>query len=175
MLDAATTPHLRPVKAKTSRTRSHDGGGSKEDALHPSASTGRAPDGARQGGWDPSVSLESLRVLQQRFARERNWDQHHLPRSLALALVGEVGELCECFQWKRDCGSTPGLPSWSAEERVHVGEEMSDVLLYLIRLADRCEVDLSTAVLAKIEKNGKKYPASLVKGSSAKYTAYQKD
>eukprot|EP00960_Hanusia_phi_P047272 758320-Hanusia_phi.AAC.5 len=170
ILEASRTPSQQPKRGskKVRRSDSHKD-------MSPARSTERNCDGASEQKWDSSVSLELLRSLQQKFASERNWDQHHLPRSLALALVGEVGELCECFQWKKDCGATPGLPSWNQEERIHLGEEMSDVLLYLIRLADRCEVDLSKAVLAKIEKNGKKYPASLVKGSSAKYTAYQQE
>jgi len=88
-----------------------------------------------------------------------------------LALTGEVGELSEIFQWK---GEVPcGLPDFTAEEKVHVGEEMSDVLLYLIRMADRCGVDLPKACMSKITKNASKYPASQVYGSSKKYTAYE--
>lgn len=131
------------------------------------------PSSAASGAaWDGSVSLESLRVRQADFAKERTWDQHHTPRNLALAMVGEVGELCECFQWRPDASTTVGLPGWSEADREHLGEEMSDVLLYLVRLADKCDVNLAEAVSKKIEKNAAKYPAHLVKGSSAKYTAY---
>lgn len=84
--------------------------------------------------------------------------------------VGEVGELSEIFQW---CGEVrPGLPDFSPEKVQHVGEELSDCLLYLVRLADRCGIDLAAAALAKIRKNEAKYPADACKGSSAKYTAY---
>ncbi|KAH9156486.1 hypothetical protein AeRB84_001607 [Aphanomyces euteiches] len=62
---------------------------------------------------------------------------------------------------------------WSAEDKEHLGEELSDVLIYLIRLADRCNVDLPAAALRKIEKNAVKYPVDLAKGSSKKYTEYQ--
>jgi NTP pyrophosphatase (non-canonical NTP hydrolase) len=85
--------------------------------------------------WAPHVSLESLRSMQAAFARARDWEQHHIPRSIALALVGEAGELCECFQWKKDAQCENGLQGWSEEERTHLGEELSDVLLYLIRCA----------------------------------------
>jgi hypothetical protein len=61
---------------------------------------------------------------------------------------------------------------FTAREREHVGEEMSDILLYLIRLSDRCGIDLSAAVLDKMEKNAKKYPAHIVKGSCKKYDEY---
>eukprot|EP00737_Agarophyton_chilense_P002264 gb/GEZJ01002571.1/.p2 GENE.gb/GEZJ01002571.1/~~gb/GEZJ01002571.1/.p2 ORF type:complete len:130 (+),score=21.28 gb/GEZJ01002571.1/:1374-1763(+) len=116
---------------------------------------------------DRSVSLEVLREKMQSFADERDWNQFHSPRNVLLALVGEVGELSEIFQWKGEV--EPGVPSFSKEEREHLGEELSDVLLYLIRLAARCEIDLSTAVLAKLDKNATKYPAHLARSRSDKY------
>ena len=88
-----------------------------------------------------------------------------------LALVGEVGELSEIFQWKGEV--TPGLPEFSEHERTHVGEELSDCLLYLVRLADVCGVNLSRAVSDKIAKNAAKYPSDRCRGSADKYTAYQ--
>mmetsp|Transcript_16496 Transcript_16496/g.24843 ORF Transcript_16496/g.24843 Transcript_16496/m.24843 type:complete len:173 (+) Transcript_16496:85-603(+) len=104
------------------------------------------------------------------FAEERDWNQFHLPRNLLLALVGEVGELSEIFQWKGEV--KPGCPSFKEEERVHLGEELSDVLLYLIRLADRCNIDLASAVIRKMKMNAEKYPAKQARGRSDKYTAY---
>jgi len=75
--------------------------------------------------------------------------------------VGEVGELSEIFQWK---GEVPkGLPDWKEEEKVHLGEELSDVLLYLVRLSDICGVDLGKAALRKVQLNAVKYPAKLCK------------
>ncbi|XP_059446251.1 uncharacterized protein LOC132177807 [Corylus avellana] len=109
------------------------------------------------------VSLEELKRRMAEFAKERDWDQFHSPRNLLLAMVGEVGELSEIFQWK---GEVPrGLPDWKDEEKQHLGEELSDVLLYLVRLSDICGVDLGEAALRKIELNALKYP---VKGSSKK-------
>ncbi|KAH8045087.1 hypothetical protein JL722_14398 [Aureococcus anophagefferens] len=98
-------------------------------------------------------------------------DQFHTPRNILTAMVGEVGELAECFQWKGEVAR--GLPEFSAKEKVHVGEEMSDVFVYLVRLADVCGVDLESAITRKIDLNAKKYPADKARGSSAKYTAYQ--
>lgn len=70
--------------------------------------------------------------------------------------VGEVGELSEIFQWK---GEVPkGLPDWKEEEKEHLGEELSDVLLYLVRLSDICGVDLGKAALRKVGLNAIKYP-----------------
>ncbi|KAK8772554.1 hypothetical protein V5799_024201 [Amblyomma americanum] len=117
-----------------------------------------------------NLSLETLRQIQADFAEERNWEQYHTPRNILLAMVAEVGEVSECFQWKGEVKD--GLPDWTPEERTHLGEELSDVLVYLIRLADRCQVDLPAAVLRKIELNRQKYPASKVYGKSDKYTAY---
>ena len=84
--------------------------------------------------------------------------------------VGEVGELCEIFQWTPDSSLTERLKDWPEERKVHLEEELSDVLCYLIRLADRCGVDLPAACLRKIAKNAKKYPVHLAKGSSKKYS-----
>jgi len=117
------------------------------------------------------VSFEQLRQELAEFALERDWDQFHSPRNLALAMVGEVGELCECFQWKGEVQE--GLPGWTEKERVHLGQEMSDVLLYLLRLSHKCHVDLPNAALNKLSVNAAKYPAALVKGSSKKYNEYR--
>ncbi|TVU30064.1 hypothetical protein EJB05_21670 [Eragrostis curvula] len=116
------------------------------------------------------VSLETLRKRMAEFARERDWEQFHSPRNLLLALVGEVGELSEIFQWK---GEVPkGLPGWDNNEKEHLGEELADVLLYLVRLSDMCGVDLGKAALRKMEINARKYPVGQCKGSSKKHTCY---
>uniref|UniRef100_A0A0E0CC66 dCTP pyrophosphatase 1 n=1 Tax=Oryza meridionalis TaxID=40149 RepID=A0A0E0CC66_9ORYZ len=116
------------------------------------------------------VTLETLRRKMSEFARERDWEQFHSPRNLLLALVGEVGELSEIFQWK---GEVPkGLPGWGEREVEHLGEELADVLLYLIRLSDMCGVDLGKAALRKMELNARKYPIGLCRGSSKKHTHY---
>lgn len=81
--------------------------------------------------------------------------------------VGEVGELSEIFQWKGEVAR--GLPDWEDEEKQHLGEELSDVLLYLVRLSDICGVDLGKAALRKLEINANKYPVKLCKGSSKKH------
>lgn len=121
--------------------------------------------------FDDSISLESLRQLQDKFVRERDWEQFHTPRNLLLAMVAEVGELSELFQWKGEVAT--GLPGWSAKEKAALGDELSDVLCYLIRLADRCQVDLPTAAVRKIQQNSQKYPAEKVRGCSKKYTEYE--
>ncbi|PSR96625.1 DCTP pyrophosphatase [Actinidia chinensis var. chinensis] len=105
-----------------------------------------------------NVSLEELRDRLAEFARVREWEQYHSPRNLLLALVGEVGELSEIFQWKGEVAR--GLPNWSPTDKEHLEEELSDVLLCLVQLADVCGLDLGQAALTKIHKNAQKYPVN---------------
>jgi dCTP diphosphatase len=121
--------------------------------------------------FEPTLTLERLRGAMAGFVAERDWEQFHTPRNVLLALVGEVGEVAELFQWRGEVARGLGA-SWTAADREHLGEELSDVLLYLVRLADLCAVDLSTAALGKMRKNAEKYPADRCKGRSDKYTAY---
>ncbi|MED6226399.1 hypothetical protein PIB30_103345 [Stylosanthes scabra] len=102
------------------------------------------------------VSLHELSKRLAECSQVRGWDQYHSPRNLLLALVGEVGELSEIFQWKGEVEK--GLPNWSSAEKEHLEEELSDALLYLVLLADACGLDLGQAALAKIIKNAQKYP-----------------
>lgn len=118
------------------------------------------------------ISLERLRKEQAEFVAERDWEQFHTPRSLALAMVGEVGEVCELFQWKGDDGAEPGLPTWTEDEKTALADELADVLSYVVRLSDVAGIDLPSAFLAKLDKNRAKYPSDVVKGSAAKYSTY---
>ncbi|XP_007988242.1 dCTP pyrophosphatase 1 [Chlorocebus sabaeus] len=118
--------------------------------------------------FSPEPTLEDIRRLHAEFAAERDWEQFHQPRNLLLALVGEVGELAELFQWKTD--GEPGPQGWSPRERLALQEELSDVLIYLVALAARCRVDLPLAVLSKMDINRRRYPAHLARSSSRKYT-----
>jgi len=115
------------------------------------------------------LSLESIRQMHSEFSIQRNWNQFHTPRNILLALVGEVGEVAEHFQWRSDADCQVGLPTWTDEQRSALGDELSDVLVYLVRLADRCEIDLGKAVHDKMDKNIKKYPVDKAFGSSKKY------
>ncbi|ESR33504.1 hypothetical protein CICLE_v10006144mg [Citrus x clementina] len=102
------------------------------------------------------VSLKDLSKQLEEFAMARDWEKFHSPRNLLLAMVGEVGELSEIFQWRGEVDK--GLPNWEDADKEHLGEELSDVLLYLIRLADICGIDLGDAATKKIVKNAIKYP-----------------
>ncbi|KAK2908812.1 hypothetical protein Q8A67_004649 [Cirrhinus molitorella] len=96
-------------------------------------------------------TLEDIRRMQAEFTDERNWNQFHKPRNLLLALVGEVGEVSELFQWRGEVAE--GLPDWTESEREHLAQELSDVLIYLVELAEKCHVDLPQAVLRKMALN----------------------
>lgn len=109
--------------------------------------------------------FRELRDALRAFAAERDWDQFHSPRNLATALAVEAAELLEPFQWLDDVQARDLAP----ETRDAVEEEMADVLLYLIRLADKLDVDLERAAHAKLQRNAEKYPIERARGSSRKY------
>lgn len=114
------------------------------------------------------VDVQGLAQALAEFARERDWDQFHSPKNLVMALTGEVGELSEVFQWMTEEASTGAATDHKTAQAVR--DEMADVLLYLVRLADVLGVDLNAAVQAKLRTNATKYPADKARGSSAKYT-----
>src|SRR5690554_4057880 len=113
--------------------------------------------------------LEAVRQRLREFAEARDWDQFHSPKNLSMALSVEASELVECFQWLTEEQSK----SLSAQQLAAVTDEIADVKLYLIRLADKFGVDISTAIEQKILKNEATYPDEKVKGSSKKYTEYK--
>ena len=119
----------------------------------------------------PSADTRDLAALRDRlraFAQARDWDQFHSPKNLAMALVAEAGELVEHFQWLTEAQSA----ALAADRKAAIADELADVLLYLVRLADKLDVDLAAAAHAKIARNEAKYPAALVKGSARKYSEY---
>ncbi|XP_071479350.1 dCTP pyrophosphatase 1-like [Diadema antillarum] len=116
------------------------------------------------------TTFEELRQMADKFVEDRDWNQYHSPRNLLLAMVGEVGELAEIFQWRGEVKE--GLPNFSEKDKTHVAQELSDVLIYLVRLAQKCHVDLPLAAKEKMALNEQKYPAERVRGSSKKYSEY---
>ena len=124
----------------------------------------------RQGEHGPPMepetdSLEALTRRLREFADEREWGQFHVPRSLLLALQGEVGEVAELLQWVRDDEANE---EWLEANRERLSDELADVLLYLVRLADVCGVNLVSAAVSKMRENAIRYPISVSKGSAAK-------
>jgi len=114
-------------------------------------------------------SLEALRDRLRVFAGERDWDQFHTPKNLSMALIAEAAELVEHFQW------VEGDKSHLLEEKVRpsVEEEIADIFIYLVRIADKLDIDLYSAAERKIVINARKYPADRVRGSARKYTEYE--
>lgn len=112
--------------------------------------------------------LTDLRSRLRAFAAARDWEQFHTPKNLAMALCGEAGELAAELQWLDDTTIAAGLQE--GKLRTRVADEVADVLLYLVRLADVSGIDLIEAAHSKIERNEHRYPSDLSHGSAAKYT-----
>jgi dCTP diphosphatase len=115
------------------------------------------------------TSIGTLKEILREFARERDWDKFHTPKNLSMALIAEAAELVEHFQW------VEGDNSHLLEEKVRpsVEEEIADIFIYLVRIADKLDIDLYAAAERKIAINAVKYPADRVRGSARKYTEYE--
>jgi dCTP diphosphatase len=111
---------------------------------------------------DAETTVSDLRQVVDQFVAQRDWHQFHTPKNLAMALAIEAAELMEHFQWL-----TPEQ-SWQvkdqADKKAEVGEEISDVLCYLLALANELQLDLAAALEAKMVKNAEKYPAERYRG-----------
>ena len=113
------------------------------------------------------LDVEALQRALQRFADARDWEQFHAPKNLACALSVEAAELLEIFQWLDEAQSRAVRPGHPLHERV--AEEIADVQIYLLRLADKVGVDLDAAVRRKIARNDEKYPPEKARGNARKY------
>jgi NTP pyrophosphatase (non-canonical NTP hydrolase) len=115
-------------------------------------------------------SLHDLTATIRKFADERDWKQFHSPKNLSMALIVEAGELVEHFQWlsRKESGELDD------EQRRAVALEMADVLIYLVRMAERLDIDLLEAARKKITLNAEKYPAGRSPSRADKYTRYPK-
>ena len=98
------------------------------------------------------------------FRKERDWDQYHSPKNLVMALMVEVSELAEHFQWLTQEQSSSLAPDKLAEVR----EEIGDVLIYLANICDKLDIDPIKAAQDKLKKNGEKYPVAKVRSKSSK-------
>jgi dCTP diphosphatase len=112
--------------------------------------------------------VSDLRDIIRRFIKEGDWEQFHSPKTLAVALSVEASEIVEHFQWLTEEQSR-NLPP---EKLTEIREEIGDVMIYLIELADKLEIDPVEAAKAKVAINEQKYPADLVKGKASKHTEY---
>lgn len=110
------------------------------------------------------LNLEEVAAYLRTFAAQRDWEQFHTPKNLSMALAGKAGELLEIFQWL-----TPEQSADLDEQtRHHAGEELIDIIQYVVRLADLLSIDLNAAFRAKFEKNDARYPAKEVTGRAEK-------
>jgi len=117
------------------------------------------------------MSSSDLNTLKQRlreFAEARDWDQFHSPKNLSMALSAEVAEIVEHFQWLTEEQSK----NLSQDNLDEVETELADTLIYLIRLADKLDIDLLAAAQSKIELNEQKYPVEKAKGNAKKYSEF---
>jgi len=115
-----------------------------------------------------NADLNTLKHRLRDFADTRDWNQFHSPKNLCMALGVEVAEITEHLQWLTE-EQSKNLPRNKLDE---VATELADTLLYLVRLADKLEIDLLAAALAKIELNEKKYPVEKSRGNAKKYTEF---
>ena len=116
----------------------------------------------------PSDSLDQLNATLLAFARERDWEQFHSPKNLSMALAGEAGELLEHFQWLSEEQSA----SLEPEKREAVALELADILIYLVRLAERLDIDLLDSAHRKIAINDARYPVDRVRGDARRADDY---
>jgi NTP pyrophosphatase (non-canonical NTP hydrolase) len=112
-----------------------------------------------------SAEIESLKLKLREFAKERDWDQFHSPKNFSMAMIVECAELVEHFQWLTDEQSK----NLSTETLDEVSLEMADIFIYLIRLADKLDVDLVKTAKRKMILNAEKYPIEKSKGLATKY------
>ena len=116
----------------------------------------------------PRDSLDDLNARLLDFARERDWEQFHSPKNLSMALAGEAGELLEHFQWLSEEAST----RLGGEKLDEVALELADILIYLIRLSERLDIDLVEAAYRKLAINQARYPKERVRGDARRAEEY---
>lgn len=117
---------------------------------------------------DESITLSYLKKRIQKFIDDRDWAKYHTPKSLAISVAIEASELLELFQWVKDTELDNKMNDPDTFRKLE--EELADVLIYCLSLANVLDLDLATAVLKKIKKNESKYPIDQVKGNYKKYT-----
>lgn len=113
-------------------------------------------------------NIEKLVAIVKTFCEERDWDQFHGPKDLAIGVITEAAELLEHFRFLSDAQALKLLNDPSQKEEIE--DELADVLFFLLRFSQRFDIDLGRALLRKIEKSEKKYPVEKAKGKNTKYT-----
>ncbi len=118
---------------------------------------------------DERITLQELKERMACFVRERDWEQFHTPKNLSMSIAIEAAELMEHFQWLTVEQSRNLGPEALAE----IGEELADIVIYSLSMANTLKLDLAETVQAKMDKNIRKYPSEQVRGKAHKYTYYQ--
>lgn len=118
---------------------------------------------------DAKVTLQDLKQKMAQFVRERDWEQFHTPKNISMSIAIEAAELMEHFQWL----TVEQSQQLDAAALADIGEELADIVIYALSMANFLKLDLARTVLAKMEKNSRKYPADKVQGKAHKYTWYQ--
>ena len=119
---------------------------------------------------DDKTTIKELKELVKEFCEERDWDQYHNAKDLAIGIITESSELLEHFRFK----SAKEVEEVIKQKKGEISEELADILFFILRLAQRYDIDLSSEFQKKMEKNTKKYPIEKAKGSNKKYTEYDK-
>lgn len=117
---------------------------------------------------DSKINISRLRRLAQDFVDERDWNKYHNPKDLAISIAIEAAELMEIFQWAGPKEVAKMMEN--AEKIVSIKEELADVMILCLNLANTLNIDVSQAISEKIKKNKAKYPAELFRGNYRKYT-----
>jgi NTP pyrophosphatase (non-canonical NTP hydrolase) len=116
---------------------------------------------------DETTTVAELKAAIRAFVSERDWGQFHDPKNLVMALTSEVGELSDYFRWATNEESR-GI-AVDPEHAEAVAHELADIMMFAIEFASVCEIDIASAIKAKLEINADRYPVAKAKGSSRKY------
>lgn len=117
-----------------------------------------------------NLNLSELNTEIQKFSEERNWDQFHSVKNLAMALTVESAELLEVFQWLTEAQSNEIRTN--EKIKLKAEEELADIFIYLIRILNKSDINIESAILNKMKRNAEKYPVELSKGNAKKYNEF---
>lgn len=113
-------------------------------------------------------NIKELEAVVKKFCKERDWDQFHNPKDLAIGISTEANELLDIFRFKSDEDIKEIFKCY--QKKQHIEEEIADVIFFLLRFTQMNEIDIEKALNDKIKKNAKKYPIDKSKGKNLKYT-----
>lgn len=119
---------------------------------------------------DNTLYIEDIKILVKEFCETRDWDQFHNPKDLAIGISTEANELLDIFRFKN--AEEMNIILKNSDKRQNVEDEIADVLFFVLRFAQMNQIDLATALKAKIEMNNQKYPVNKSKGKNSKYSEF---